>query len=62
MKTNGALRLWEDLSSDEQLHLREEYGHYLEQLPPTCSMEIKEVRFAAWLAQRGVTFRKRLEK
>ena len=47
---------WQELSSREQLRLREEYGHYLDQLPPTCSLETKIERFRSWLAERGVLY------
>jgi hypothetical protein len=50
------LRPWEELSSQEQLRLREEYGHYLDQLPPTCSLETKIERFRRWLTERGVHY------
>jgi len=47
---------WESLSLTEQLALREEYGHYLDGLPPTCSMETKLERFRHWLAEKGVSY------
>lgn len=50
------LRAWDKLSGDEQTALRIEYGHYLDRLPPTCSLEEKERRFAGWLAGRGIRF------
>lgn len=56
-KQTGGLRDWHDLTPAEQLRLREDYGHYLDRLPPTCSMESKIARFAAWLAERGVEYR-----
>jgi hypothetical protein len=49
-------RQWQELSSNEQLQLREAFGHYLDRLPASCSMESKIARFQAWLAQRGVVF------
>ena len=48
---------WEQLSSDRQLELREAYGHYLDSLPPTCSLEEKVDRFSRWLAEKGVSYR-----
>ncbi len=51
-----ASRSWDDLSADEQTALRVEYGHYLDTLPPTCSLEEKERRFALWLGERGIGF------
>lgn len=50
------LRPWETLSGEEQTRLRVDYGHYLDGLPPTCSLEEKNARFARWLAERGVLF------
>lgn len=47
---------WGELPPARQLELRVAYGHYLDTLPPTCSMEEKNRRFARWLAQRGVAF------
>lgn len=49
-------RPWDALTEEEQIRLRVEYGHYLDQLPPTCSLEEKNARFARWLAERGVRF------
>jgi len=53
---NRDLRDWVDLSSAEQLALREAYGHYLDTLPPTCSLETKIDRFRHWLAEQGVRY------
>lgn len=50
------LRDWATLSAEEQLTLREAYGHYLDTLPPTCSLETKIERFRHWLAERGVHY------
>ena len=50
------LRAWEGLSAAEQLRLREEYGRYLDTLPPTCDLGVKVDRFRSWLAERGVRF------
>ena len=47
---------WEDLTAERQTELRVEYGHYLDSLPPTCSLEEKKVRFARWLAARSIVF------
>lgn len=52
-----ALIAWERLSSDRQIRLRIEYGRHLDSLPPTCSLEEKNRRFARWLAERGVFYR-----
>jgi hypothetical protein len=47
---------WESLSMDRQLELRDAYGHYLDSLPPTCSMEIKIERFRRWLEEQGIVY------
>lgn len=52
-------RDWHDLGSAEQLRLREEYGHYLDSLPPTCLLDSKIERFQRWLAERGVNYQHR---
>lgn len=52
----GALRPWDALPAEEQTRLRVEYGRYLDTLPPTCSLEEKTRRFAAWLAERGIAY------
>jgi hypothetical protein len=53
---SGAQRLrpWDKLPEDEQLRLREAYGHYLDGLPPTCDLRTKAQRFREWLAEQGV--------
>ena len=51
------LRDWSELPPDEQLRLREAYGHYLDGLAPTCDPDIKLARFRDWLADRGVRYR-----
>ena len=50
------LRPWRGLAAQEQLALREAYGHYLDSLPPTCDLQTKVERFRAWLAERGVLY------
>ena len=50
------LRPWGTLTTEEQLQLRESFGHYLDRLPPTCSMDDKLSRFQQWLAERGIAF------
>jgi hypothetical protein len=49
-------RRWEDLDEAARTRLRVEYGRYLDGLPPTCSLEEKNLRFARWLAERGVMY------
>ncbi len=53
---SGELRDWRDLTAEEQLQLREAYGHYLDNLPPTCDLDGKIERFRRWLAERGVRY------
>jgi hypothetical protein len=51
------LRPWAALSAEDQLRLREAYGHYLDSLPPTCDLRTKEQRFREWLKGQGVEWR-----
>jgi hypothetical protein len=51
-----ALVPWEQLSSDRQIALRNEYGYYLDSLPATCSLETKIERFRHWLQERGISY------
>jgi hypothetical protein len=48
---------WERISSERQIELREEYGHHLDSLPPTCSLETKIERFRHWLKERGIFYK-----
>jgi hypothetical protein len=48
---------WDDLDEDRQTALRVEFGHWLDALPPTCSLETKVARFRAWLGERGIEYR-----
>lgn len=50
------MKSWEDLHRDEQIKLLIHYGHYLDELPPTCSMESKEIRLRDWLAEQNVEY------
>ena len=56
MNEPRALREWTELDTTVQLALREAYGHYLDTLPPTCSLDTKIERFKRWLAERGVRY------
>ena len=47
---------WDKISPEEQLRLRIDYGHYLDQLPPPCSLEEKSARVVRWLAAHDVLF------
>jgi hypothetical protein len=49
-------REWNELDAAQQLSLREAYGHYLDTLPPTCSLDAKIERFKRWLAEQGVRY------
>jgi hypothetical protein len=52
------LRDWDSLDPDEQTRLRVEFGHWLDQLPPTCDLGTKIERFRTWLREeRGVDWR-----
>jgi hypothetical protein len=56
MQSPRAERHWHDLSDDEQIALRVAFGHHLDGLPATCSMETKVERFQSWLAARGIHY------
>ena len=47
---------WSLLDPGRQLALREAFGHYLDRLPPTCSLDTKVARFRDWLARQGIDF------
>jgi hypothetical protein len=47
---------WEKLPDARQIELRNEYGYYLDSLPPTCSLETKIERFRRWLQERGISY------
>ena len=53
----GRPRDWAELDEEEQTRLQIAYGHYLDSLPPTCSLETKIERFRHWLAARGIDYR-----
>lgn len=57
-----SLTPWDRLDSERQLALRVAYGEYLDTLPPTCSLEEKDPRFARWLAEQGVFLSDRLAR
>ncbi|MCG7868101.1 MAG: hypothetical protein AB2767_06270 [Candidatus Thiodiazotropha taylori] len=46
---------WESLDRDAQIKLREEFGHHLDTLPPTCSLDMKIARFKEWLREKGIS-------
>lgn len=49
-------RPWEDLDEAEQTALLVAFGHYQDQLPPTCSLTTKTERLRDWLAGRGIRY------
>jgi hypothetical protein len=49
-------RAWTELGDEEQTRLQIAYGHHLDSLPPTCSLETKIERFRRWLADRGIAY------
>lgn len=51
-------RDWAELGDEEQTRLQIAYGHYLDSLPPTCSLETKIERFRHWLAAQGIDYRR----
>jgi hypothetical protein len=52
----GASAAWSELTEERQTELLVEYGEHLDRLPPTCSLEEKNRRFAGWLADRGIQY------
>ena len=50
-KENNDLRDWITLDDEEQTRLRIENGHYLDSLPPMCSLEAKIERFRTLLME-----------
>jgi hypothetical protein len=57
MKQEPSLtRDWHQLDEDEQTEFQIAFGHYLDTLPPTCSLDTKIERFRRWLAERGVVY------
>ncbi|MCU0834221.1 MAG: hypothetical protein MUC77_07245 [Chromatiaceae bacterium] len=56
--TASPLRDWDTLDPEEQIALRVEYGRWLDNQPPTCSLETKIERFRTWLRElHGVEYR-----
>ncbi len=49
-------RDWHGLDEDEQTELQVAFGHDLDRLPPTCSLDTKIQRFRRWLAERGIAY------
>ena len=55
-RRDDALVVWETLSGKYQLALREAHDHYLDTLPPTCSLDTWLERFRARLEVRGIRY------
>jgi hypothetical protein len=49
-----ALRSWDGFDTEEQTDLCVAFGHYLDSLPPTCSLETKVESFRSWQKDHGV--------
>ena len=47
---------WKYLERDEQVRLREAFGHYLDSLPPSRSLDMKIARFDDWLRLQGISY------
>ncbi len=50
------MRPWASLESEEQINLQVAFGHYLDTLPRTCSLEVKVERFRSWLQSQGIDY------
>jgi hypothetical protein len=48
---------WETLNRKEQIKLREAFGHHLDTLHPSCSLDMKIARFQEWLSHRGIHYK-----
>ncbi|PVV10951.1 MAG: hypothetical protein B6D77_07690 [gamma proteobacterium symbiont of Ctena orbiculata] len=48
---------WEQLDRQRQVKLREAFGHHLDTLPPSCSLDMKIARFQEWLSQKGILYK-----
>jgi hypothetical protein len=55
--TTSELIPWESLTQEQQIALRDRFGYYLDNLPPTCSLATKIARFQYWLEEQGVAYR-----
>jgi hypothetical protein len=49
-------RDWHRLDEAEQTALQVAFGHYLDTLPPTCSLDTKIARLRDWLAAHGIRY------
>ena len=48
--------VWATLSAEQKTALLVEFGNYLDQLPPTCSMQAKQAHLRDWLNRRGISY------
>lgn len=48
---------WEQLDRQRQVELREAFGHHLDTLPPSCSLDMKIARFQEWLSLKGIQYK-----
>ncbi|MET0063539.1 MAG: hypothetical protein ABW176_14710 [Candidatus Thiodiazotropha endolucinida] len=48
---------WEHLDRQQQLKLREAFGHHLDTLPPSCSLDTKIARFQEWLSLKDIQYK-----
>lgn len=48
---------WSEPPYSEHSRLLEAFGHYQDQLPPSCSLELKIDRLRSWLLARGIEYR-----
>jgi hypothetical protein len=53
---------WERLDRQEQVKLREAFGHYLDTLPPSCSLDMKIARFQEWLSRKGIHYKEQIRE
>jgi hypothetical protein len=53
---------WERLDRQEKVKLREAFGHYLDTLPPSCSLDMKIARFQEWLSLRGIHYKDQIKE
>jgi hypothetical protein len=53
---------WESLDRQEQIKLREAFGHHLDTLPPSCALDMKIARFQEWLSQKGIEYKSQCKK
>jgi phage antirepressor YoqD-like protein len=47
---------WEYLDRLQQIKLRDTFGHYLDTLPPGCSLDMKIAQFQEWLRKKGIQY------